>query len=81
MNFPYFHGQEPCECGHYFTDVLRIKDVRRKGRWYRILDCMFCGKYRLRIKGNIAGKDEWLVDGVDIDDVRREERDRLLSRS
>lgn len=39
---PYFKGQKPSVCGHYFPDILRIRDD--KERKMRILDCKYYGK-------------------------------------
>ena len=40
---PYFEGQKPGQCGHYYPDVLRWGDEKGKYGYYRILTCKFCG--------------------------------------
>jgi hypothetical protein len=48
MPGPYFSGQQPSACGHYYPDVLRLRDERRPdGTFVRILDCSYCGQYAL----------------------------------
>jgi len=45
MAGPYFPGQQPSPCGHYYPDVLRIRDEKRPdGTFVRITDCFFCGR-------------------------------------
>ena len=45
---PYFSGQLPSQCGHYYPDVLRLRDEKRPdGRLVRIIDCTYCGRYEL----------------------------------
>ncbi len=46
MPGPYFKGQQPGKCGHYYPDVLRLRDEKRaEGTFVRIMDCRFCGRY------------------------------------
>jgi hypothetical protein len=48
MPGPYFAGQKPFSCGHYYPDVLRLRDEKRKdGTFVRIMDCSHCGRYEL----------------------------------
>jgi hypothetical protein len=43
---PYFPNQQPAECGHYYPDVLTLRDESRSdGTFVRILDCTYCGQY------------------------------------
>lgn len=45
MNGPYFKGQRPSECGHYYPDVQRLRDERRKdGSLVRLIQCRWCGR-------------------------------------
>lgn len=45
MSGPYFEGQKPAECGHYYPDVLRIRDeMRTDTKYVRITDCAYCGQ-------------------------------------
>jgi hypothetical protein len=45
---PYFPDQQPSECGHYYPDVLRLRDERRAdGSFVRLIDCSHCGRYEL----------------------------------
>lgn len=46
MSGPYFRGQLPSLCGHYYPDVLRLRDEKRPdGTFVRIVDCSYCGRY------------------------------------
>lgn len=48
MPGPYFAGQQPFSCGHYYPDVLRLRDERRPdGTLVRIVDCRYCGQSAL----------------------------------
>ena len=48
MPGPYFPNQQPAECGHYYPDVLTLRDERKSdGTFVRILDCTYCGLYEL----------------------------------
>ena len=48
MTGPYFTGQQPSSCGHYYPDVLRLRDEKREnGTFVRIIDCSYCGRYEL----------------------------------
>jgi hypothetical protein len=45
MTGPYFAGQQPSSCGHYYPDVLRLRDEKRAdGTFVRITDCRYCGR-------------------------------------
>ena len=45
MAGPYFTGQQPSSCGHYYPDVLRLRDEKREdGTFVRITDCKYCGR-------------------------------------
>ena len=45
---PYFEGQIPSECGHYYPDVLRLRDEKKDdGKYVRVMDCAFCGQYEI----------------------------------
>ena len=45
MPGPYFPDQRPSQCGHYYPDVLRLRDERRPdGTLVRIVDCSYCGR-------------------------------------
>ncbi|HKZ77076.1 MAG TPA: hypothetical protein VJ124_02045 [Pyrinomonadaceae bacterium] len=50
MRGPYFSGQQPSSCGHYYPDVLRLRDEKRQdGTFVRIMDCTYCGRYELQL--------------------------------
>ena len=50
MSGPYFKGQRPSSCGHYYPDVLRLRDEKRAdGTFVRIIDCSYCGRYELQL--------------------------------
>ena len=45
MTGPYFAGQQSSSCGHYYPDVLRLRDEKRAdGTLVRIIDCRYCGR-------------------------------------
>ena len=55
---PYFSGQLPSLCGHYYPDVLRLRDERRPdGRFVRVIDCTYCGKYELQLDAQTLDKE------------------------
>ena len=48
MSGPYFSGQQASECGHYYPDVLRMRDEQKSdGTFVRVVDCKYCGQYEL----------------------------------
>ena len=45
MAGPYFPGQIASSCGHFYPDVLRLRDEKRPdGSYVRIVDCTVCGR-------------------------------------
>ena len=45
MPGPYFPGQIASSCGHFYLDVLRLRDEKRPdGSYVRIVDCTVCGR-------------------------------------
>ncbi len=90
MPGPYFPGQQPSSCGHYYPDVLRLRDEKRSdGTFVRIIDCTYCGRYerqldprtpprelvrKLNKKGLDVGTGE-----EEISKIRKKELERLLS--
>jgi hypothetical protein len=91
MPGPYFPGQQPSSCGHYYPDVLRLRDEKRDdGTFVRIVDCSYCGRYesqldprdltrelvrKLNRKGFDVGTRE-----EEIAEVRKKALERLLSK-
>jgi hypothetical protein len=60
MTGPYFTGQQPSSCGHYYPDVLRLRDEKREdGTFVRIIDCRYCGRYQFQL--DPSALDEELV--------------------
>ena len=46
MSGPYFPGQEASSCGHFYPDVLRLRDEQKPdGTFVRVVDCKYCGQY------------------------------------
>jgi hypothetical protein len=87
---PYFSEQQPSSCGHYYPDVLRLRDEKRRdGTFVRIVDCCYCGRYELPLdlrtldKGLIRKLNKKGIDvGVNdekISEVRQKELARLSS--
>ena len=77
---PYWPEQTPSLCGHYYPDVLRLRDKRisRVGLIYfiRVLDCAICDDcYGVRIPDDMAVLDAENVG--DLDEFRSRERERL----
>jgi len=73
MPGPYFPGQQPATCGHYYPDVLRLRDERRPdGTFVRVIDCSYCGRYELPL-------DERHLDKELVRRLRKEGRDVAIS--
>ena len=54
---PYFSGQVSAECGHYYPDVLRLRDEKRPdGSIVRISDCRYCGRSELVLEAHSLDK-------------------------
>jgi hypothetical protein len=50
MSGPYFDGQMPSTCGHYYPDVLRLRDEKKDdGKYVRVIDCAYCGQYEIEL--------------------------------
>jgi hypothetical protein len=91
MPGPYFSGQQASPCGHYYPDVLRLRDEKRQdGTFVRIMDCSYCGRYEspldlrtldkdLRRKLNQTGSDVGTTDD-EIAEVRKRELKRFSSK-
>ena len=74
-NEPYFAGQKPSECGHYFPDVLRIRDEIIGESAERTLHCAFCGEYRIPIKPSMTSKES--LPEKDIPETRKREFEKI----
>lgn len=72
---PYFKGQQASPCGHYYPDVVRIKDWTRGRISRRLLNCICCGGYLVPIEGYAVSPDKMNRDGLEA--VRARERERL----
>jgi hypothetical protein len=90
LSGPYFSGQRPSPCGHYYPDVLRLRDERRQdGTFVRIVDCSYCGKYELQLDVRMLAEElvrELNKKGFDvglreeeISEVRKKELERFSS--
>ncbi|MEI6039836.1 MAG: hypothetical protein WCP93_00605 [Candidatus Berkelbacteria bacterium] len=81
---PYFRGQEPCHCGHYYPDVLRIKEsLGDGGTVVYEYDCCICKTtYTVRMPGvfSYSTKSPKPMDHVEMHDYRKAERRRLRSK-
>jgi hypothetical protein len=63
---PYFSGQQLYSCGHFYPDVLRLRDEQRSdGSCVRIVDCTVCGKLEYPLGPAILSPD--LVHTLDRD--------------
>ena len=93
MPGPYSPGQIPSPCGHYYPDVLRLRDEKRSdGTFVRIIDCTYFGRSEEQLdprtlsrelvrKLNRKGFDGRVrFDEEEISEIRRRELERLLSR-
>lgn len=57
MPGPYYAGQQPSSCGHYYPDVLRLRDEKRPdGTLVRIMDCSYCGRYEFELDAKTLDK-------------------------
>ena len=90
MPGPYFPGQQPAPCGHYYPDVLRLRDEKRSdGTFVRIIDCTYCGRSELQLDPRTLARElvrklnkKGLDVGVreeELSKVRKRELERLLS--
>ena len=89
MSDPYFPGQRASKCGHYYPDVLRLRDERKPdGTFVRVVDCKYCGRYELLLdieslspvlarKLKRKGIDEGIKE-KDLAKVREKEMKRLM---
>ena len=58
MSGPYFAGQQPAGCGHYYPDVLRLRDEKRPDDTFvRIIDCRYCGQYERQLDEQTLDKE------------------------
>ena len=58
MAGPYFVGQQPSPCGHYYPEVLRLRDEKRKdGSLVRINRC------KINVQSHITNNLE-ICDGI-----------------
>lgn len=74
---PYFEGQMSQQCGHYFPDVLRLKDVRRGDDCFRVLNCRYCGNYEEEI--NLERFSSEIIPVGTLDFIRNEEMAKILA--
>ncbi len=90
MPGPYFSGQQPSSCGHYYPDVLRLRDEKRQdGTFVRIVDCNYCGRYEFSFDPKTVDKElirKLNKKGFDVgtredelSEVRKKELERLSS--
>jgi hypothetical protein len=91
MAGPYFPGQQPSFCGHYYPDVLRLRDEKRAdGTYVRITDCRYCGRREVPLDPsalaqelmrelNLQGR-EIGVRNEEIADVRKKALARIQAR-
>lgn len=90
MSGPYFEGQVPSSCGHYYPDVLRLRDEKKKdGTYVRVIHCTHCGltEHPLDLKSldrKFARKLRWRKVIVstkeeDVDKVRKKRLAELLA--
>lgn len=80
---PYFEGQHPAQCGHYYPDVLRVRDEKRNGEFFRVLDCSICKtQYETPIEGDLFNPNslEGSLGRETLEQYRSRERNRILSK-
>jgi hypothetical protein len=70
---PYFKGQEPCMCGCYYPDVMRVGDVPKLK--IRLLHCVRHG-YLVMEFSRKGGHAALSGDGFSLPTVRRRELER-----
>ncbi|HLG37259.1 MAG TPA: hypothetical protein VI338_03935, partial [Nitrososphaera sp.] len=87
---PYFPNQQPAECGHYYPDVLTLRDERKPdGTFVRILDCTYCGQYELLLDARHLSRElarklkrtgrEIAIQETEIANVRKKRFEEMLS--
>ncbi len=77
MSGPYFPGQHPSPCGHYYPDVLRLRDEKRDdGTIVRVINCTYCGTFEEELDSHILHRDivrkldrEGVIVGIKEEDV------------
>ena len=90
MPGPYFPNQQPAECGHYYPDVLTLRDeMKPDGTFVRILDCTYCGQYELLLDTRHLSKEfvrelkrvgrDIAIGEVEIANVRKKRFEEMLS--
>lgn len=79
---PYFPDQPACPCGHYYPDVIWIKDnfLNPGERYQRHFYCCFCMDYWVAINESMfqpkSPKQSKLTEMLS-EEWRRQERDRI----
>lgn len=76
---PYFQNQQPNRCGHYYPDSMRSHDSREGSRYFRHLDCVFCGPSKHEIVWHCFCTEPG-IQGMSLGElnvVRERERERL----
>ena len=90
MPGPYFPGQQPSPCGHYYPDVLRLRDEKRSdGTFVRIIDCTYCGRYERQLDPRTLSRElvrklnrkgfDGRIKEEELSEVRQKGFERLLS--
>ncbi len=72
-NEPYFKGQEPALCGHYYPDVVRLVDLQKNGKFMRVFDCVHCGLYEREVTANACNSSD-----TNLDEFREREMKRIF---
>jgi len=82
-NGPYSPTQTPCECGHYYPDVLRLLDIVDKdNKYFRLVECAFCGILSYSINPRYVGKPlKERIDKNTMNELRVKEKIRILSKN
>lgn len=90
VSAPYFPNQQPAECGHFYPNVLRLRDERKPdGTLVRIIDCSTCGRYELVLDERQLGKDllsklkktgsDVAISDHEVAEIRQKRLDDILS--
>ena len=56
MWIPDIKKPEEGPCGHYYPEVIRARDYSSQGRYFRVFDCIKCGRYEREVSKKICSR-------------------------
>lgn len=81
---PFFEGQRVEPCGHYYPEVMRLRDEKREEGdfigYVRIVNCCFCGDYEIELPSDFRPRPKpQEINEKDIPRIRQSELDRIIN--